>query len=166
MSQETKQKILKNKNQKKLNYILEYSWYIQQCSWKKLIFPFPKGINCKQPLDGSSCSLPRLSAEPQSGLDLCRPCECCHSLCEFWWASVLLYPEGTVSLEPSITSGFYSLFSSPLCRRLYPEGRGLEKTFLLGLSAPGLSLSAHCSVVDLCVSYRLLQEEPSLKTAE
>ena len=45
------------------------------------------------------------------------------------------------------------------------EGRGLIKTSHPGLSAPSLSLSAHCPLVGLCVNFYLLREA-SLMRAE
>lgn len=44
-----------------------------------------------------------------SGVNLCRSCEYCHRLCEFIWASAWLWLEHAVSLETSISSGFYNL---------------------------------------------------------
>lgn len=48
-----------------------------------------------------------------SGLNLCGSCACCHGLCEFIHASVLLCLEDTVYLEPSTTSGSW-VFLPPL----------------------------------------------------
>lgn len=41
-------------------------------------------------------------------LNLCRPCACCHRLCELMCASILLCLEDIVSLESSTTSGSYN----------------------------------------------------------
>jgi hypothetical protein len=58
-------------------------------------------------------TLPSLSAGTLSGLDLWKSCACCHSLCEFVCAPVLLCMDGTVSMGSSITSG--SASSSEHC---------------------------------------------------
>jgi hypothetical protein len=43
---------------------------------------------------GAPCPPPRLLAETLSGLNLCRSCACCHSLCEFMSVSALSYLKG------------------------------------------------------------------------
>lgn len=53
----------------------------------------------------SPCLPALLSAETLSGWNLCRPCTCCHHLCELISESVLLCLEDTVPLESSLPFG-------------------------------------------------------------
>lgn len=49
--------------------------------WRKLIFSFQAGINCKfLVMFGTWCALFLLSAGTLSSLSLCRYCVCCHCL--------------------------------------------------------------------------------------
>jgi len=65
-------------------------------------------------------------------LDRCRPCACCHGLCKFICASVLLCLSWVSSSLLVLR-----IFLSPLLHNsLSPEERGLMKTFYLGLTVP------------------------------
>lgn len=76
--------------------------------------------------------------------------------------SALLFLENAVSLELLSTSDFYSLSNSAQHKSLISEQRGLIKASNLGLSAPSLSLSAQCPMVNLCSNSYLLQLKASL----
>lgn len=62
--------------------------------WRKLIFTFPEADTCKQLLGWGwdPCPHSPPSARTLSGLNVYRHCACCHSLCNFIWASVPLFP--------------------------------------------------------------------------
>lgn len=64
--------------------------YLETCLWRKLIFFFLAGTNCKQLLPGlellgrALCiffPLPLYNTEILPGLNLCRSCACCHCYC-------------------------------------------------------------------------------------
>lgn len=81
--------------------------------------------------DGYLYTFPPLSAGAPTGLDLCRPYACCHSLCEFTCVTVLCvfcwchsFPH-TLSILPSLQ---HSL--------LGPKGRSLVNISHLRLSVP------------------------------
>lgn len=59
--------------------------------------------------NGTSCPFSSSVLGFLSGWSLCRSCECSHSLCELICASVVLFPDNTVSLKSSTTSGSYNL---------------------------------------------------------
>lgn len=82
-----------------------------------------------------------------------QSCACCHRICEFIWALLLLYLEGTISLESSIISGSYNLSASSFPINLWAlrKRRGLMRTFHLGLSARKSVTLCQCPVVCLCV---------------
>ena len=135
--------------------------YPQTLHWRKPIFSFPVGtITDRFLVRGRTlCPLSCPSARTLSGLNLCRSCACCHSLCEF-----------SMCVSP-IVSGRFCFLSHPPCLilRIFPpslqhrplslEEKGLMKTFHLGLSVPkNLSGSVHCPVMCLCVSSHLPQE--------
>lgn len=94
-----------------------------ECGYLPSGTPLEKAFSSKGEVDSpslvvtfgisGSCSLPHFSAGVWSGLNLCRSCACCHSLCEFIHASVLLCLEDTVYSEPSTTSGSW-VFLPPL----------------------------------------------------
>lgn len=70
---------------------LEYGWYAKRDSIReKWIFFYQQVLDSFLVRSGILCPLPLLSARTPPSLNLCRPCACGHSLCEFTWASVLL----------------------------------------------------------------------------
>jgi hypothetical protein len=87
-----------------------------------------------------------LSAGTPFALDLCRPCGCCHSLCEFMSVSLAVCPWYPRSpLAPT-------LFLSPLPQgSLSPKGRDLMKTSHLGLSIPKSLTLSTLPAVGLCI---------------
>lgn len=86
-----------------------------------------------------------------------------HAITAFIWVSALSRLEDIVSSASSIFSGSYSLSAS--FSTLFPEPWGEEmiKTSCLGLN---VSFSAQCTVVDLCISSRLLQQGASQTLTE
>lgn len=85
-----------------------------------------------------------------------------HAVTAFMWVSALSCLEDIVFSTSSIFSGSYSLSAS--LSTYFPEPRGEEmiKTSCLGLNVTGFSFSAQRTVVDLCVSSRLLQGSTDL----
>lgn len=96
----------------------------------------------KSPLVRSAalCTLSLPHTGILSGLKLWRPDACCHSLCEFTHAPVLLCLDGTISLESAATSGPYNLSASPSAQTLNLEGTGWIRTSHSALS----STPEHC----------------------
>lgn len=116
---------------------------------------------------GISCLIPSLSEEAPSGLDLCWPCVCYHSLCEFIWRSFLLYLKGLVPwylLSPLVLI----LFLPPLSQSpLSPKGRDLTETsphLELGVSR-SLTLCA-LPVGGLCICFSSTTGRASLMRTE
>lgn len=66
--------------------------YVVTFYWRKLIFFFPAGFNCKEPLGygWDICLHPLFRTWILSGVNVWRSCMCCHSLCKSIRASVLL----------------------------------------------------------------------------
>ena len=105
-----------------------------------------------------------VSAETPSGLDLCRPCACCHSLCELICAIFTMPLEGLVSLVPSIPSGSCNISAFSSTRLTETQGNGFDKCVPFRTEYAKLSHSANCLDVDLC--FYQLQEEANLMMAE
>jgi len=72
-----------------------------------------------------------------SGLDLFRPCACCHSLCELAGTSVLLCLDTTFFLDVSQLLWYWFLFYKVLWAQ---RGKSCIETSHLGLSIHSLSL--------------------------
>lgn len=105
---------------------------------------------------------------PQFELSLCRSCGCCHSLCEFICAPVLLFLEGAVSLVLRVLGTLcLTILILPLPSScLSYEERSLIKISDLEPRVLSCSLSAQCQVVGLHISSCLLQEEAFLIAAK
>lgn len=109
---------------------------------------------------GSLCLLPTLSTGSLNGLNLGRPCSCCHSLCGFISLSLLLCLETLFPWEhPSLPTVTIFLLLFP-CSSLNPEGRSSRKAY------QSLSLSPHYLDVGRCISSHLLQVEAALMMDE
>jgi hypothetical protein len=70
--------------------------------WRRQLFPSVSDYHLQIALwlrVGCPCLLPSLSAGTLSGLSLCGPCACCHSLCKLLCASV-----SPVCLEDTVSS--------------------------------------------------------------
>lgn len=128
--------------------------------WRELIFFLCKWLSGGDSFlvrDGSPCPLPPLSDGTPSGLDLCRPRACCHSLCAFISASVLLCLEDFPWSHLSPLALF--IFLSPLLQSsLSPEEKCLMKTSHLGLSVPKSLSLCELSSCGSHTSSHLLQE--------
>lgn len=99
--------------------------------------------------DQSWSPLPVLSIGILFGLDLCRFCAYCQTLCEFVCMSALLWLENKFFLASPIHFDLYK-FPSPLSQSsLSSEDWVLHS----------LSFYTHCPVVSLCLSSDLLPEE-------
>lgn len=84
--------------------------------------------------DGSSCPLRPLRIGFPWDLNLHRPCVCCHSVCAFISASVLLYWGHMAALVSSIPLAV-TIFPPPLLQSSMSHGgRGLINTSHLGLN--------------------------------
>lgn len=123
---------------------------------EKAKFSLPVLLNWRQLLYSgwglvSTCSL---STGTPSGLDLRRPCACCHSLCEFIYALVPVCLEGLVSLVYSILTDSYTIFPSPFLQSsLSHEGRSLtEIIFRSILRTPHFT---HCVLAGLGICLHL-----------
>lgn len=79
--------------------------------WRKLICPFPAGVDCQMLLvkSGTVCLLLLLWSGIFSGLNLCRVCSCYTCLCESTCVLVLLCLEDTIFLELSTASTSYNV---------------------------------------------------------
>jgi hypothetical protein len=132
--------------------------------WRKMIFLCEQLSTRDNFLDkdGQSCPLPPLSAGTPSSLKaLCMLPGCP-------WVPMCTSP--AVSRRPFFLGILLLLaltvFQPPLVHRfLNHEGRGAMKTSHLGLSVPR-SLSAHYSVMGLCIHSCFLQEEAPLMMTE
>lgn len=88
-----------------------------------------------------------------SALDLCRPCACYHSLCEFICVSFLLRLESLFPLGSSIiTTGSYNIssFSTEL---LSPEGRDFYGDIPLRTGCQICESVLFLSTIGGCFSY-------------
>lgn len=85
-----------------------------------------------------------------SDTDPCRPCACCHSLCELTCMSVLLYLENLVSWCPTSSLDFI-IFPCPLLQdNKSPKGKDFMKTSCRGKCSM-VKLSAHCLSGIFCI---------------
>lgn len=143
---------MKEKNLQKYHWVCFLPASIaRHGAWPEVWFVYPLRLHCRKRMlrlqavviggsflfmAGSSCLLPPLSTGTLSGLNLCRPCPCFHSLREPICVSFLLCLEDTAVLH----------HPSPLALRIFlpplpnssrsPEARGLRKTFHFKLSVP------------------------------
>jgi hypothetical protein len=92
-----------------------------------------------------------------SGLNLCRPCACRHSLCEFICISPVV-SERHCSLGIIHALWFLQSFC-PLFHIVFwaPRWGYFMKISHLGLNVQGISFSTYCPVVCLYITYCLLQ---------
>lgn len=77
--------------------------YLVKLCWKKSVFPLQKVVDSFLVRGRTLCPFPSLNTGILSGLNLFGYWECCYSLCEFIYRSVLLYLEDMVSLKSSMT---------------------------------------------------------------
>lgn len=89
-----------------------------------------------------------------------EPVQVLHMMAHFLWSHMCI--SHIVSGRHCFLRGIHSL----LALSLSSQGKGMMKTFHLGLRALSLSLSARCSVVDHFVNSHLFKEEASLMGAE
>lgn len=127
----------------------------EQRQRRKQILSSPRGITCRWFLgySWSPClpTAPYPSAGTPSGMNPCRPCVCCHNLCEITSVSVLLCLGNPVSLELTNPSGSNNLSASSSHSSEPWGGR------MWCRQSQSLPLSACCPVVGFCVSSHLLQ---------
>lgn len=102
-----------------------------------------------------------LSIVSPPALVFCSHCVCCHNLCKFICALILLYLKDAISLVSSIPCGSYNISASLLQSSLCPEKRHLfdrDISFMTKFS----KVSYYCLVLCLCIHSCLLKEEVSL----
>jgi hypothetical protein len=133
---------------------LKYGWFTQGTRlWRThIFFFFTKKLlftNIFLVRSGTLCPHHRLYAGIVSGLNLCRSV-CCHSVCGFICASILLSLDGTVFLKSSQPLALTICLHPLPCRSLSLDGRSLIKASLLGLGAPNPLLCMLSRYGSLC----------------
>ena len=103
--------------------------------------------------NGNFCLLPMLSTGTLSPMNLCRPCACCHSFCEFTCASILLCLEDTLFSWCHSSPSVLTIFLPPHpCSHQSLGGEGWWWHPNCDWQFQILLLFAHCSHVSPCVS--------------
>lgn len=131
-------------------------WYPVALHWRTPDFPFPikHQLQIASWLGVLGRTLSTSLSQPWdfSGLNLCRSCECCHSLCVHVSQAV---SGGQCSLQgrhPWFFLSFHLFFY------IDPRGEGFDTDIPFTTECSKLSHSARCPVAGLCVNYCLLQE--------